>query len=390
MRIAFTLIGGAHWSGGYNYLANLLRILSQYQKHRLTAVLFLGAEGVSQGAEELAAIHGIEVVRTPLLNGSRRITSLLQAMLLGRDVAMQQLLVRQHIDVIFENAQFFGWRLGIPAIAWIPDFQHRLLPAMFPLLSRWKRELGFMAQVVGGRHIMLSSEDARLACERFFPATRGRTSTIHFAVPASDAEADFLRARMVADQYGLPERFFFMPNQFWKHKNHALVVDALAILKQRGVSIVVAASGVQSDPRDSGHFSRLRARIELLGVEQNMRLLGVIPYADLGSLMRACVALLNPSLFEGWSTTVEEARAMGTPMLLSNLDVHREQMGAAATYFNRCSAEDLADALQNFPVLDMPQRRDMADLARIDSVQRVKRFGDEFADLVDTLGRGVG
>lgn len=389
MRVAFTLIGGSHWTGGHNYLANLLRTLAQYQGQRLTPVLFIGTEGVSPGAEELCAIPGVEVVRTPLLIPSRRTGSLVRAMLWGRDSAMRELFLEQRIDVIFENAQFFGWRLGIPAIAWIPDFQHRVLPAMFPRLSRWKRELGFRAQVLGGRRIMLSSEDARRTCERYFPSTRGRTRTIHFAVPAHDGETDFAAARAIADQYGLPENFFFMPNQFWKHKNHALVVEALAILRRRGMPMVVAASGMQSDPRDPGHFPRLQEQVGRLGVDRDMRFLGVIPYAHLGALMRSCVALLNPSLFEGWSTTVEEARAMGTPMLLSDLDVHREQMEDAAIYFNRFSAEDLADALLGFPVMGLSQRRELADRARTDSIRRVKRFGDEFADLVEAIGRDV-
>lgn len=387
MRVAFTLIGGAHWVGGHNYLANLLRILSLYQAKRLGVALFLGTQGIGPAARELAAIPGIEVIHTPLLNPSRRTWSLVQAMVLGQDIAMRKLFVRHDIDVVFENAQFFGWRIGIPVIAWIPDFQHRLLPAMFRVQDRWKRELGFKAQVFGKRHIMLSSEDARMACESFFPATRGRTSTIHFAVPANDGELDFLHARRIADQYRLPDRFFYMPNQFWKHKNHALVVDALSILKQRGVSMVVAASGMQSDPRDPGYFSRLQERVRFLGVEQNMRFLGMIPYAHLGALMRASMALLNPSFFEGWSTTVEEARAMGTPMLLSDLDVHREQMGNAATYFSRHSAEGLADAMQHFPAMDLQQRREMAERARVDAVQRVQRFGEEFADLAEELGR---
>ena len=31
----------------------------------------------------------------------------------------------KNIDLVFENARFFGWRLPFPAIAWFPDFQHR-------------------------------------------------------------------------------------------------------------------------------------------------------------------------------------------------------------------------------------------------------------------------
>ncbi len=41
--------------------------------------------------------------------------------------------------------------------------------------------------------------------------------------------------------------------------------------------------------------------------------------------MLCSTALINPSQFEGWSTTVEEAKSLGVKMLLSDLEVHKEQ-----------------------------------------------------------------
>lgn len=380
MRVAFTLIGGKDWTGGYNYLLNLLNVLGQHQRDCLTPVLFVGEACTDSDVAPFSAIPGVEFVRTPLLDTSRRASSLMQAILLGQDVSLQQLFQSHRINVVFESAQFFGWRLGMPAIAWIPDFQHKALPHLFPRMAWWKREIGFRAQVLGGRTIMLSSDDARSACEQHYPSTRGRTRTVHFAVPPGP-DISYAEARAVADSYGLPEQFFFMPNQFWRHKNHGLVVDALDILRQRGRQVVVAASGKQVDPRAPGYFSAFRERLDQAGLTDNFRLLGMIPYPHLALLMRASTALLNPSLFEGWSTTVEEARSMGTPMLLSDLDVHREQMGNEALYFDRHSAHSLADALDAFVPLDETQRVQRAASARTVAIQRVERFAWDFVEL---------
>ena len=57
-----------------------------------------------------------------------------------------------------------------------------------------------------------------------------------------------------------------------------------------------------------------------------------LPYAELLVLMQGARALINPSRFEGWSTSVEEARTLGVPMLLSSIAVHREQAGDVADY----------------------------------------------------------
>lgn len=107
--------------------------------------------------------------------------------------------------------------------------------------------------------------------------------------------------------------------------------------------------------------------------------------------MRCCQAMLNPSLFEGWSTTVEEARALATPMLLSDLNVHREQMGAAAHYFRRDSAEDLADLLQAAPPFDGPTREIALETAHREAEARVRNFAKDFANLAcATAGAGAG
>lgn len=379
IRVAFTLIGGKNWTGGQNYLLNLLEVLARYQPNTLTPVLFVGEDG-AEAAAPFHAIAGVQVVYTSCLNLPGRTSALLKAILLGKDSCMEHVFRQHRIDLVFESAHFFGWRLGIPAIAWIPDFQHRGLPHLFSRGAWWKREIGFRAQVAGNRTIMLSSDDARRACEHYYPSTRGRTRTVHFAIPPR-AKINYPEARAVADSYHLPEQFIFMPNQFWRHKNHELVLEALIILQQRGKHIVIAASGKQDDPRDPDYFSRFCAALKKSDMEQSFRLLGLIPYPHLMSLMRCCTTLLNPSLFEGWSTTVEEARAMGTPMILSDLEVHREQMGEQAIYFERHSAPSLANALEYMADAQPSQRESEVENARTAALQRVEQFSRDFVSL---------
>lgn len=379
IRVAFTLIGGKNWTGGQNYLLNLLEVLASYQPTLLAPVLFVGEDG-AEAAAPFHTIAGVQVVCTSCLNLPGRTPALLKAILWGKDSCMERVFRQHQIDLVFESAQFFGWRLEIPAIAWIPDFQHRGLPHLFSRAAWWKREIGFRAQVVGDRTIMLSSDDARRACEHYYPSTRGRTRTVHFAI-LPRAKIDSAEARAIADSYHLPEQFIFMPNQFWRHKNHELVLEALVILQQRGKPIVIAASGKQDDPRDPDYFSRFLAALNKSGLEQSFRLLGLIPYPHLMSLMRGCTALLNPSLFEGWSTTVEEARAMGTPMILSDLEVHREQMGDQATYFERHSAHSLANVLEYIVDAQPSQRESEVENARETALQRVEQFSRDFVSL---------
>ena len=381
IRVAFTLIGGSNWTGGRNYLLNLCRVLCAERSAGVTPLLFADQVAAAADLEPFAQIPGLEVIRSRALDRRRVRRLRLLGALWGRDPALLRDFSFHRVDVVFESAQFFGWRLGIPALAWLPDFQHRALPHMFTRAALLKRELGFRAQVMAGRTIMLSSEDAKRDCERHYPATRGHTAAVRFAVPSA-AGLDEAAARRIADAHGLPELFYFLPNQFWQHKNHGLVVRAMQLLQARGTPVVVAVSGKPHDPRNPGYFQELMSSIERAGVSHQFRMLGLLPHEHVAALMLSCVAVLNPSRFEGWSTTVEEARSLGTPMLLSDLAVHREQMGDAAQYFGADDPIGLADLLQHFAPLTLAQRRDSRAAGRVDAENRVRRFAADFAMVV--------
>lgn len=387
MRVGFTMIGGGRGTGGYNYLLNLLVILCANPTADVTPILFVGTDVAEHDIAPFSSLPALEIVRSACFDRGRQWRSLLASLLLGADVSARRMFERQRIDVLFESARFYGWRLRFPVIAWIPDFQHRVLPHMFTCAGYWKRELGFRAQIAAGRVIMLSSDDARRACEHFYPKARGRTCTVRFAVPPGSAPT-WPEARAIADSYGLPTRFFFMPNQLSKHKNHLLVIEALALLRGRGVSICIAASGKQLDERHPDHFPAVVRALEAAGLEGNLRLLGLIPYKDLAALMRASMSVLNPSLFEGWSTSVEEARSLGVPLLLSDLDVHHEQAGERAVYFDRNSAASLANALRSIEPLVPESAEQLAVAALRDADERVRRFAAEFGQLASDCVSG--
>jgi glycosyltransferase involved in cell wall biosynthesis len=382
MRIAFTLVDARLWTGGYHYLLNLFRVLDGHQPGRIVPVLFHGTDRPGADVAPFRSVPGVEIVCSPAFNDSRNTFSLVSAVVAGSDRAIRRAFEHQRVDAVFEVARFFGKQLGIPAMAWMADFQHRAMPQAFSRPGYWKRELGFRAQIGGGREVILSSRDAQRACERYYPASAGHTHVVHFAIPPPAPISDE-EARRIADGYGLPPEFLFMPNQFWQHKNHLMVASAMGMLKARGTTAVIAASGKPADPRNRGHFAAVQAAIESQGVADRYRILGMIPYRDLAALLHSCTALINPSRYEGWSTTVEEARSAGVPLILSDLPVHREQAGDRASYFNVDDPAQLADAIERFVPSSRAERERLALDARTDAEARVSEFAARFVATVE-------
>ena len=150
----------------------------------------------------------------------------------------------------------------------------------------------------------------------------------------------------VRKKYGIAGSYFHLPNQFWRHKNHTVVVEAMRLLKQNGNAVTVVCTGNTADHRHPEYFSGLMQTVEEYGLTGQFKVLGVVPFADLIAIMHNSVALINPSLFEGWSTTVEESKLLGKIILLSEIDVHVEQAPPRGLYFDPHDAGALAALME--------------------------------------------
>lgn len=341
LRIAFSHISRRLWAGGYNYQRNLFAALAWSLPGEFVPVIFAGNTADENELAELAATPGVEVVRSAAFDGQPGSAA---ALGLGLDPGAAAAFRSARIDVVVEAAHFFGWRLAIPVVAWIPDLQHRSLPQLFPRMARWRREIGFRVQMASGRTIMLSSESAHRDFRTYYPRAGNDVCVVRFATQPPAALLNTDPSEVIAT-YGLPESYFYLPNQFYRHKNHQLVVDALTILKKRGANVVVCASGSTEDRREPGYYELVNAQVRERGLDAHFRHVGTIPLLHVYALLRASTALINPSRFEGWSTTVEEAKSFGVPMILSDLDVHKEQTDGAARYFGVNDPVALADHL---------------------------------------------
>nr|WP_284699570.1 glycosyltransferase [Sphingomonas lycopersici] len=245
---------------------------------------------------------------------------------------------------------------------------------MFSRSAWWKRELGFRAQIASSAAILLSSHDSERDCLSWYPSARGRTHVARFAVPLDDwPDADTAWSRLRAAD--IPEDFVFLPNQLWQHKNHLLAIDAAALLTQRGLRRPILATGHGEDPRRPGYRDVLAERIVEVGAQDSFRLIGNVDHGLVRALMVGTNALLNPSRFEGWSTTVEEAKAVGTPLILSDLSVHREQ-APGATFFGIDDAGALASAIAAAPPRPLAQIRAAVAAARDETARRQRAFAE--------------
>lgn len=384
LPVAFMFTNSGHdWQGGLNYFRALFLALHRDEASSVRPVAYLGtrADAVTYGFPD-----SVQIRRTRILE--RRslpwLLNKLAVVLVGRPLLANRLLRRDGIAVLSHGAPT-GAR-ALRNAAWLPDFQHRYLPQYFPESELRKRDALFRSTIERSDLVIVSSEAARRDLQAFCPEHGAKARVLRFAAIPPTVELD--QRLDLAKAHGLAGRFFYIPNQAWAHKNHLTAIEALARLRDLP-DVNIVCSGSLKDYRNPRHLENLQAAINAHGLRERFRLLGIVPYDHIAELMLQAVAVINPSQFEGWSTTVEEAKALGVPLIVSDIPVHREQCeGLPARFFAPLDAGALAqtmrDAASSSPLTPEAARTRLRS-AQARHGERMRQFSRDFAAIVREL-----
>lgn len=386
IRVGFVQpLTGNEWLGGLNYFRNLFNAL-QAQPDRTLEPVVLCARNAR--VELANGFPPVQFERTAWIERGSLPWALRKAFTetAGFDPSFERFLRTRGVRVLSHSGHL-GRASRFPTLPWIADFQHVKLPQLFTAREIALREAEYRKWCRNGTRVILSSNDARNDLATFAPEALPKVAVLPFVagleLPERWSSIEALRAK-----YGFEGRYFLLPNQFWIHKNHRLVVDALRMLADRGDRVLVLATGNTEDYRQPKHFSELMAHADACGVASSFRVLGIVPFADLMGLMRSAVAVINPSRSEGWSTSVEEAKTLGKRVLLSALPVHREQAPARASFFDPDDPDGLAAAMRE-AWLDFDRQAEARyeTEARAAFPGRQRRFAQAYERIVhDVLG----
>jgi len=258
---------------------------------------------------------------------------------------------------------------------WIPDFQEKHLPKFFSQQEIADRHNIYSKIKATAKFIVFSSHDALKDFKKFYDGAKATLFVLNFATfhnkNTNDNTTDIL------SKYSIQGRYFLCSNQFWAHKNHIVILKAISELQKNNIDIQVVFTGKEQDYRNPDFFSNLKKQTTDLGIENHVKYLGFISREDQIVLLKNCTAIIQPSLFEGWSTVNEDAKAQNTFILASDLAVNREQLSNYPNYrlFDPNDANHLAQTIQegNFECKTM------------DYHQNIVGFGNKFLQIIDTV-----
>jgi glycosyltransferase involved in cell wall biosynthesis len=392
LKIALLMQGGQGWLGGVEYIKNLILALGSLPEETKSKfeIHLISDEPIDdsikkQLGKNVKKFYDYDSDLQPLTWLNKARWFLEKKLLKKTDPRLDVLIRDQNFDFIYPRAIRKAESTNCRAAAWIADFQHKNLPQFFTKQEiQWRDQLHSLI-VQESEIVVLSSKSAEADFNRFFLGASDKVRILSFKTSPEPSWYDG-DPEQIQKKYFLPDRFFLISNQFWQHKNHLMVFDALQLLQDKDVKPIVVCTGHIYDYRKPDYSDVILRSIHQMGLAHQVYLLGLIPKLDQIQLMRRSLAVIQPSLFEGWSTLVEDSRSLGKKILLSDLDVHLEQNPPNSLFFDRNSPKDLACLIRKFWYEQEPgPDYQVENQAKENNELEVQAYGYRFIEIVKEL-----
>lgn len=193
-------------------------------------------------------------------------------------------------------------------------------------------------------HVLADSHHTALDLQQQWQIAPARITVVQGAVnhehfrPVTDSQ----QLSAVRRRYNIGERPFILGlSTLQPRKNFVRLIEAFHLARQADnlPHRLVIGGG------KGWLYDEISAKIQALGLSQDVLLAGFIADADLPALYSAAEFFAYPSLYEGFGLPILEAQACGTPVLTADNSCLPEAGGSAALYVKAEEVNSIAAGL---------------------------------------------
>jgi len=322
-----------NWIGGTYYLINLVSSLKYLPREKQPKIVIL-----SNNISDFHIIDRIGYYHVEYFNpynfGNKIFYKYFEKIIdfLFNKKIFKKIFLTFKIDVLFPANNESCYDLIKNKIYWIPDFQHIYYPDNFSKSEINRRESILKKIASVDKKLVLSSYSSKNDWDLIDCKKKCTIHVIPFAVSLPNISAFQIEDLRI--EFSISKQYFIVSNQFWKHKNHLVVLKAALELKESGFDIQFIFTG-KFDFSDIGSsYSDVNSFINFYQLHDTIKILGLIDRVKQLVLMENSIAVIQPSLFEGWSTVIEDAKSLNKNVLASDIPIHREQIKENVLFFS--------------------------------------------------------
>jgi glycosyltransferase involved in cell wall biosynthesis len=228
----------------------------------------------------------------------------------------------------------------IPYVRTIWDINHRI-HSLFPEYSHTRLtfsgiDRNVQDSLARASYVVTGTEVGRHQLVTIYGVSDTKIRVIPFPTPSMSQHLKDETPQKRGD-------FIFYPARFWPHKNHAVIIEALSILRQRhDWSLKCVLTGA-----DEGNLRYVLGYAERLGVRDLIDYRGNVSEEELVALYKTAFALVFASAVGPDNLPPLEAMSLQCPVLTSDVPGAREQFGDAAIFFTPTNEQALAQRLMD-------------------------------------------
>ncbi len=331
--------------GGHTFQQSLLQVLTSVPTQHEFYIFYYGEKPVD-------IFHTKHIFFVPIFQWQKILWlkpySWFKKILIKRKfkTLLNKAVLDNQIDLIWFMTPGYEF-VKIPYLYTIWDLQHRK-QSFFPEVSVEQnqfegREKLYASVIPRAAYVLTGNETAKKEVVDFYRVPAERVKMLELPTPEFALQQSIMHKSITSIQ----NPYFFYPAQFWPHKNHMVILRALALLKNN-IDVVFTGS-------DKGNLAYVQEQALSLGVINRVHFLGFVSREELISLYQHTVALVFPSFFGPNNIPPLEAFALGCPVICADADGMREQLGDAALFFNPTDEHDLMQKITL--ILENSQKR---------------------------------
>lgn len=356
--------------GGFSYVDRLIKAIDAYQFDPLVDVCFISEGEYTRNLKrDVIKLHycSESLLHSLLIKiiFIKRINSYVKCYIQNkinkkREYEYTKQLVENHVKLIYylQQAQCVlpdfpfistNWDIGhcstyaFPEIASVDEFRGRA--AFYQNIL--PRALFVFSESVAGRNELI----------KYTSINSQKIKVVHiFAGECvkhqmnQDEQKRFLDANQLKKNF-----FFFYPAQFWAHKNHVGLLNAFRAFLKKYPNYKLVFTG-----SDKGTLAHVREKVFSYGIQESVLFLGFVTTEEINTLYQNATSLIMASYFGTTNMPLLEAIELGCPVICTDLEGHREELGEAGLYFNPTDPNDIMQKM----VKMVEEREDILNLIR--------------------------
>jgi len=371
LRIGIIFNFNPVWMGGIIYILNLIKTLDFLDDDEKPEILLFYRPDLKKFVDQISYPY-MQSIPWDFPSVYR---GFIRSWLTGKNQFIDSIMKKYDLDGIYPLHDFpVKTKSKTKLVCWYADLQHEHYPEFFRRKKIVERTMRIKFILRNSDDLVVSSHAVKDDFHRFFNIRKDLKIHIYHFVSVID-DLSHLNIDDLRKKYNLPDVYYMVSNQFHRHKNHKVLLLAQIRLKNKGVKIHLALTGRFPDASHSPYMKELHSLIDRNDLSEQISFLGLLPRDEQLMLMKYSRAVLQPSLFEGWSTVIEDAKSLQVPVIASNLSVNIEQLGDKGVYFDPHDDNKLSEILFEYP------QRNISDIFYEKYENRIKAAAKIYMDI---------